>query len=202
MTYLNSGSLLFIMKQLTSPLIHENEVILSEYFTNSTCMFYENKKLIIVYLDGSDPPDYLLFIPYDKLVKEPLLNYYDQRIVYKKDFFVRAEYTWSNNVHFFENYVSITEDDYGFIFSLDYDHSNIETVKKWVIKFDKPKSKIIYVGNGNGIERIVEIEYSNKSVDIKFVSDDEYDSSEELSLSEREVKIICLGDDYLFNDSE
>lgn len=107
-------------KYLKEPLCGNGVIILSEEFTlYQTCVFYEKKGLIVVYLDASDPPDFLLVIPYQEILNEPLLTLDDQRIAYQGKFFVHGEMSWSNDIEFFDNHVGIQIDEGIRLFDLD-----------------------------------------------------------------------------------
>lgn len=119
-----------IMEYLTTPLSGNGTIILSDKFAYKGCnsVFYKTRNLIIVYMDGSDPPDYLLAIPYKDILNDPLLNYNDPRISYNGKFFLSAESSWSNDILFFKDHVAIQTSEGIEIFNLD----RIEEQPKYV----------------------------------------------------------------------
>lgn len=184
---------------LTEPLKHNGKIILSNEFVQDTNRFYKERNLIVIYCDGSDPPDYLFFIPYNEIVKEPLLTYGDLRIRYKNQFFVHGESSWTNDLDFYDDYVTISLECGVYIFSLDFNHNDISSVKKWYISFPSG-----FIGNVSDVKNgIVNIRYIAISLLPEDYEDEEFESLWEKYSNFKEMckeVTMCLNDLLLYDD--
>lgn len=135
------------MKAITKPLECNGKVILSDNFIDGA-MLYEEKRIVVSYLDGSDPPDILLFIPLDDIMAQPLLEWNDPRIEYEKGkFHVHSESSWSNKIDFFPNYVTISSREECHVFHID-------GTKKWTVGLYKAGFKCQIMDVDNDILKI------------------------------------------------
>jgi hypothetical protein len=102
------------------------KMIINEAY--GTINYSEIYRKIIIYADESDPPDYLLIIPLDDIINEPLINVYkDERTRFKGKFFIMGISDWSNDFYATDKNVYIIEEQSERVNKIDIQTHNITT---------------------------------------------------------------------------
>lgn len=159
------------MKRLTSPIVIDNRIVLSSSFTDAyQCVLYKDKRLVVIFMDAGDPPDYLFVVPLSEIEKNPLIKKTDSRVSYEGDFYVHASTVWHNEIFFFDDYVAIVEDDcYITVISLtNLQTFDIECPPAQSSDMDSYSVSISSIANGVVKGSFVDENGSRENFEIKF----------------------------------